>query len=87
MCLVGGGGQLCPALVTAHLTLRPPAPPPHFMLRCREPSGAFPQVLGVPAKLPDLSESGGLKAPTQDYWVFQLSRVPSGLASGMSSYV
>lgn len=52
MCLVGGGGQLCPALVTAHRALRPPALPPSLHAEVQEPSGASPQVLRVPAKLP-----------------------------------
>ena len=84
---MGGGGQLCPALVTAHLALRPPAPAPSLHAEVQGALGGLPQVLGVLAKLPDLSEGGGLKAPTQDYWVFQLSRFPPGLASGMSPYV
>lgn len=39
-----------------------PLAPPHFGLRPSEPLGALPQVLGVLAKLPDLSVKGGLKA-------------------------
>ena len=49
------------------------------MLRGTEHLGALPQVLEVPAELPDLSVSGGPKAPTQDYCVSQLSRGPGGL--------
>ena len=51
MCLAGGGGQLCPAVVTAHRALRPPASPPSLHAEVQGALGGFAPGPGGPGQV------------------------------------